>query len=262
MSKSMLNKILVALIMLAVVLPLCYMGGYFVLILALCVSALAAYEINCLFNKEVNWVDVILTFIFGASLIILEKKFNTLIILMWLFTLYVLYLFGKERHRDFVAYTFLISLIVNLAMHTITMFYVKGTHYGFLVLIYIAITSYGCDSAAYFAGSFFGKHKLLPNVSPNKTWEGAIGGYVVGAVVSFIWGLLMLKEYPISFILTASLILPVVAQIGDLAFSSIKRRFEIKDFGEEFPGHGGIIDRTDSLIFALLCFQCLLLLWF
>ena len=106
-----------------------------------------------------------------------------------------------------------------------------------------------------------GKHKMIPHVSPNKTWEGAIGGYLIAAAISTVFGLYVLTTLPSSLVITASLVLPFVAQVGDLSFSSIKRHFQIKDFGNLFPGHGGVLDRVDSIIFCLVVFNGLMILW-
>ena len=102
---------------------------------------------------------------------------------------------------------------------------------------------------------------MAPLISPNKTWEGAIGGYLAGAVGSYLWGRYLCPEFPAELVLCGALILPAVGEIGDLAFSSIKRRFEIKDFGSLLPGHGGVLDRVDSLLFCLMVFNGLILLW-
>lgn len=261
MSKSMRNKIITALVLLALIIPPAILGGRFALAVVLVVSLLAAYEINSIFNEKVNWIDVILTFIFGALMIVAKEKYLLICVVVWIVVLYLMYLTNPNKHKDFVAYTYILSMMVNLAMRTVILFYARNNSLGFEVMVYIGIVSWGCDAAAYFCGRFFGKKKLAPLVSPNKTWEGAIGGFIIGSLVSLLFGYIFLKEYPFILILSGSLLLPIVSQIGDLAFSSIKRKFEIKDFGSIFPGHGGILDRTDSFIFALLCFQCLLLVW-
>ena len=130
-----------------------------------------------------------------------------------------------------------------------------------MMMLYVALATYMCDTGAYFFGVFFGKHKLIPRVSPNKTWEGSIGGYAVGAVISFVFGFFLIKDLPVSLLAVGSLTLPILAQLGDLSFSSVKRHFGIKDFGSLFPGHGGVLDRIDSLIFCLMWFNALLILW-
>ena len=109
------------------------------------------------------------------------------------------------------------------------------------------------DSGAYLIGRKLGKHKLAPHVSPNKTWEGSIGGSLVSVIVvglylafspvKFAYGL------PIMLLLTV--VLSVGGQIGDLIESAFKRHYGVKDSGKILPGHGGILDRFDSLLFVL-----------
>ena len=108
------------------------------------------------------------------------------------------------------------------------------------------------DTFAYFTGRLFGKHKLIPAVSPKKTVEGAIGGAVCCALVAMLYGLLVEKCFggsPNYLVLALSgLVIAVVSQIGDLAMSAIKRQYGIKDYGKLLPGHGGLLDRFDSCI--------------
>lgn len=110
------------------------------------------------------------------------------------------------------------------------------------------------DTGAYFSGYFFGKHKLAPTISPKKTVEGAIGG-IITCVLSFvIYGVIMDKcfGFDANYLLLAlsGLVLSPIAQIGDLSLSIIKREYNIKDYGVIFPGHGGILDRFDSVLFT------------
>ena len=106
------------------------------------------------------------------------------------------------------------------------------------------------DTFAYFTGRLFGKHKLIPAVSPKKTVEGAIGGAVCCALVAMLYGLLTsvwFEASPNYLVLALSgLLIAVVSQIGDLAMSAIKRQYGIKDYGKLLPGHGGMLDRFDS----------------
>lgn len=106
------------------------------------------------------------------------------------------------------------------------------------------------DTFAYFTGRLFGKHKLIPAVSPKKTVEGAIGGAVCCALVAVFYGFLTnlwFKASPNYLVLALSgLVIAVVSQVGDLAMSAIKRQYGIKDYGKLLPGHGGLLDRFDS----------------
>lgn len=126
---------------------------------------------------------------------------------------------------------------------------------GFLVWL-IFISAWGTDTFAYFTGTFIGKNKLVPKLSPNKTIEGAVGGVLGAALLSFVYTWAYGTYYNaqiLDYILVIPLITlfaSVIAQIGDLAASAIKRFLEVKDFGYILPGHGGIIDRFDSVLFT------------
>lgn len=133
---------------------------------------------------------------------------------------------------------------------------------GPLAILWLFIANYGSDTGAYFAGSFFGKHKLNKRLSPKKTVEGSIGGWIFGFAISLVFGLVFLRSsFTSNFLLVGSLLLPLLAQMGDLFFSSIKRSYNVKDFGSLFPGHGGVLDRIDSLVFSMFFINLLLMIW-
>ncbi len=117
------------------------------------------------------------------------------------------------------------------------------------LVILVAITA-GSDSGAYYSGKMFGKHKLCKNVSPNKTIEGAIGGMFSGLAIAVIFAFLLLDSINWLVLVPVSLILVVVGIIGDLCESIVKRGTGTKDSGTILLGHGGILDRIDSLILA------------
>ncbi|MBE6684885.1 MAG: hypothetical protein E7592_04475 [Ruminococcaceae bacterium] len=136
--------------------------------------------------------------------------------------------------------------------------------------VYIYLLTFICawvtDSFAYFSGRFFGKHKLIPSVSPKKTIEGAIGGVIFCVIGMLVFGLVIEKFFNPNGLIEANYLvlaisgvfISVVSQIGDLIMSLVKRHYGIKDYGKLFPGHGGILDRFDSvlavsLILAFIC---------
>ena len=123
----------------------------------------------------------------------------------------------------------------------------------FIVLLPL-LAAWGADTCALFAGMFFGKHKLAPVVSPKKTVEGAVGGVLGGAVLVLLAALLMNTFLDLDMPIWAALVLggvgAVLGEIGDLSFSIIKRQTGIKDYGHIFPGHGGVLDRFDSVLFV------------
>ena len=131
------------------------------------------------------------------------------------------------------------------------------------VMLLAFVLSMVPDTAAYFIGRALGKHKLCPNISPNKTVEGALGGVLTSVVVVLLYGLAMqlILKHQINFLLLGLYgILGAGASIlGDLTFSVIKRQTEIKDFGNILPGHGGILDRFDSTILVAPVVEALFL---
>ena len=112
------------------------------------------------------------------------------------------------------------------------------------------------DIFAYVTGLLIGRHKLIPSVSPKKTWEGLIGGTVFGTFISTTF-YISAFDYSGSILLLILIVmlLSLVGQMGDLVFSSIKRYYGKKDFSNIMPGHGGVLDRLDSLIFVMLAFS-------
>jgi phosphatidate cytidylyltransferase len=117
-----------------------------------------------------------------------------------------------------------------------------------LVFLLLAIVWLG-DTAAYYVGSRIGRHKMAPVISPKKSWEGAAAGFVVGLAAALVWTMLRLSRLDVG-ILAAAAVTAAAAQIGDLVESMIKRGSGVKDSGSILPGHGGILDRMDALLFG------------
>ena len=128
----------------------------------------------------------------------------------------------------------------------------SGIHRAYLLLPFIL--SFACDTFAYFAGRAFGKHKLAPKVSPKKTIEGSIGGIAGNVVCGLLFVLVMDRAFGAGInygaMAVLALLCSIVAQVGDLSFSLIKREFGIKDYGHLFLEHGGVLDRFDSVLFV------------
>ena len=114
------------------------------------------------------------------------------------------------------------------------------------------VIAFSSDTGAYFAGTFLGKHKLGPHISPKKTVEGAVGGVAAGALSALLFGLILRAAGFGANLLSLAvfgIIGSVVAQLGDLTFSAFKRQYSIKDYGNILPGHGGVLDRFDSIYY-------------
>lgn len=143
---------------------------------------------------------------------------------------------------SFIGYSFAAFLRMEAA----------GIHRAYLLLPFIL--SFACDTFAYFAGRAFGKHKLAPKVSPHKTVEGSVGGMLGNVVCGLLFVFVMDTWFEAGIgyglMIILSLLCGIVAQIGDLSFSLIKREFGIKDYGRLFLEHGGVLDRFDSVLFV------------
>lgn len=128
---------------------------------------------------------------------------------------------------------------------------------GGLYLVWlIFLSSWGTDTCAYCIGKLFGKHKMTPELSPNKSVEGAVGGVVGAALLTFIiYGLIFRERMGFDWVTVLIIVVAValgsyISMIGDLCASAIKREYKIKDFGSLIPGHGGVLDRMDSVVFT------------
>ncbi len=119
------------------------------------------------------------------------------------------------------------------------------------LLLCILISIWICDSAAYFAGKGFGKHKLFERVSPKKTWEGAIAGFFFGIIAFWLSAEILIKDFPLIHSIVIGVIVGIFGQIGDLAESQLKRDAGVKDSSAIIPGHGGFLDRFDSILFVI-----------
>jgi len=143
-----------------------------------------------------------------------------------------------------------------------TWHYDDNPYSGALWLLYVMILVWGADSGAYMFGKLFGKHKLAPKVSPGKTWQGFIGGLFTAAIISWGYGVWANLEVAPATLLVCSIVAALASVLGDLTESMFKREAGIKDSGNLIPGHGGILDRIDSLTAAVPVFACLFLLVF
>lgn len=168
-----------------------------------------------------------------------------------MFMITVIALHGKTEHKEIFSVAFLTMYIV-----TFMYFIVKvRSEYSIFAMLLIFLCAWMTDTGAYFAGVFLGKHKLIPHVSPKKTVEGSIGGIIVCMLSCMLYLFIVNKFWhgmeDMSYLRVALIgaVASVISQLGDLVASAIKRDCDIKDYGNIFPGHGGFMDRFDSVIF-------------
>lgn len=249
----MKQRILTGLAIIAVVLPTFLIGGIPFKVLVFLFISVGLYEVYAL--KKDSWPIWIYFLILIMLLFMVNLSIENLYVALTLSMLILMSLpIIFEWFLPFDA-GYLISMILlfSAALKSVLLMMTLGN----LVLVYMLVVTYITDTAAYFSGYLFGKHKLNERISPKKTVEGAIGGWLVSFAISTAYSYFFITTVPFIFMLIASLILPIVSQFGDLALSAIKRYFGVKDFGTIFPAHGGVLDRIDSLLFVLVGFYIL-----
>jgi len=177
----------------------------------------------------------------------------TLIVIAYLFYLLYAAVFARKQNTtNDIALCFFATVFVTISFTSIII--ARELPHGNIIYLMIFIGAWSTDTFSYFAGRLFGRHKLIPDVSPNKTVEGAIGGVAFCSLAFVLYGFVIarinnIKAEPDYLLLAlAGVATAVVAILGDLSMSAIKRNYGIKDFGVIFPGHGGILDRCDSVM--------------
>lgn len=164
--------------------------------------------------------------------------------------------FNKSKKYEIDDAFFLLAGIIFLGMGFNQLAIIRTSSLYYLVFL-LLITVF-TDTFAYVIGSLIGKHKMCPSVSPNKSWEGSIGGLVFGTFISTVFYVTAFDYTGNIFVLVlAVMFLSIVGQLGDLVFSCIKRNYGIKDYGNIMPGHGGVLDRLDSILFVVMAFSFL-----
>lgn len=209
-------------------------------------------------NNPQTWLGILVALYLFISFFLFEQKIVGEIVFFGLIPLLflspVIELFSKNEHPiQNIAYTFMgiiyIAIPFSIFNFILTPIDIEPQRYMPEVLIGLFFIIWANDSWAYLIGSWLGKTKMLERVSPKKTWEGAIGGAVFAMIFSY------LLYYFFDFMslwqaIVLSLICVISGTIGDLTESLIKRSFNVKDSGNMLPGHGGLLDRFDSLLFA------------
>lgn len=157
-------------------------------------------------------------------------------------------LFWKKSNSKEVLPAGMITIFITSAILCLVILRANFTIFAFLLPFIIA---WATDTGAYFTGYFFGKHKLAPEMSPKKTIEGAIGGVIIAVIATVAYGVILYGNFYMLGMIKYAIVGglgSIVAQIGDLAASCIKRDFDKKDYGALLPGHGGLMDRFDSVL--------------
>ncbi len=225
-----------------------YLGGVLFELVYLGITCIAIYEITKLLQsrKKLSY-EAIVNYILAIAMYFAGYFFDTtsvgFVLLIYVSINFILFVTNQNITLARLSQTLFVGLYVVLFMYHMIM--LNNTKFVWLVYI----IAFGTDTFAYFVGVFFGKHKLCPHVSPKKTVEGAIGG-IVGCTILTVIYFKVLGINNFLYTIIFSIFVSAFSMIGDLLASKIKREHGIKDFGNFLPGHGGILDRFDSLLFV------------
>lgn len=252
----MLQRILSAVVGIILLGYIINIGGWLFFLTISFLNIYAIYELQNAFKKINIHIAFVYLSVFTVMLLFSAKYIsilNFMIIPLSLFLLLIFIFFysiinSKQNHiTDIVFSMFSYVYTSTLFMYFILM---RNLFNGIYFIWWVFITTWACDTGAFFTGIFFGKNKLAPNISPHKTIEGSVGGILFSIAASIIYTRLILPEIVFFDSLAVGFLIGVFSQIGDLSASLIKRYCNIKDFSKIIPGHGGILDRFDSTLFS------------
>lgn len=256
----MKQRIITAIIALIIFVPIVLYGHTPFLLLAYFLATVGLYEMVRMFSHKGTKIQFIITLPFLWYILFpFENAYigNEQALVIYMIFLFGSMVFSKNKFTFDEAARLLISLIY---ISTSVMYLVHIRETGLSYLLFVLFIIWTTDSGAYFAGRFFGKRKLWPAISPNKTIAGAVGGIVLSIFVAIVFQLIAPLDFSYTIVILFAILISVVGQIGDLVASAIKRHYDIKDYGSIFPGHGGVLDRLDSVLFVSLILFCLQLL--
>jgi len=192
-----------------------------------------------------------MTMIISACLGSWEIEFLILAINLMVLSVFVLSRFAAD-HAIFDTIAKQVLGIVYIPVSLSLLVFIKELDGGTFWIVWLLIVIFANDTGAFYTGTFFGKSPLSPNISPNKTIEGSLGGVAASMVAGFIFCQLFFNDLSLAFLsIPASFMLAIAGQIGDLFESALKRASHIKDSGRILPGHGGMLDRIDGLLLAI-----------
>lgn len=259
----MKTRVISAIVALIIIIPIIFYGGIVFEIGVAVIGLIGLWELLKLREGEKKFPLLIkgITFLSFLAIVILNTGYsnNFMVDYKVLALITFLHLLPLVFYHDNKKYN------ISDALFLIGAIFFLGIAFNFLItvrdfdlnyLIFLLLITIFTDTFAYITGLLIGKHKMIPSVSPKKTWEGFAGGTIFGVLISASFYITTFDYTGNIFLLIFIVaLLSVIGQMGDLVFSSIKRYFKTKDFGNIMPGHGGVLDRLDSILFVLLAFS-------
>lgn len=258
----MKQRVITAVIALIIFIPLIVYGRVPLSLAALVLGIIALDEVLIMkkmllvsFEAIFSNIGVILLIVPDNWLTWLPSQLNRFFLFYVVVMLILLHTVVKKKR-----FTFDDAGVLTLAM----LYIGTGFHYfisaradGLTTLLFAMLIVWLTDSGAYMIGKQIGKHKLAPRISPNKTWEGSIGGTVAATITLAVYLWFFPVGYSWVIMVGLTLILSIIGQFGDLIESALKRFYGVKDSGKILPGHGGILDRFDSMLLVMPCLYLL-----
>lgn len=252
----MKQRILTAVIAAAAFLPVVLYGGWPMIILAYLMAVIGLTEALKMKGIAPASMPGLLSIIFICIILMPERltavieqagydKLQLAGLLVLLILAYTVVSKNKFHFED-AGFCVLAALYVGFGFY----YFIETREAGVIFVFFALFITWATDSGAYFVGRSFGKRKLWPEISPKKTIEGSVGGIIAAIIVALIISLVGDMDIPVFKLLIATAVLSVFGQLGDLAESALKRHYGVKDSGTLLPGHGGILDRTDSWLFV------------
>ena len=257
----MKTRIFSGIMLILVLFALLYFGGYVLLAALFLFSEIGLFEFNRAVSKQHRpyvWLGYAAVLVYYGLLAVRKEwimegnaGFLFLVILFLILMISTVSFYPERRYED-AFLTF--GGVVYVAVLFSFVYFVRVRENGFYYTWFLFWAAWGSDTCAYFTGRALGKHKLVPKLSPNKTIEGAVGGVAGAMIICLVYGLIIRPYVGMSPATMCLLSLcigffgAILGQVGDLFSSSIKRFESIKDFGNLIPGHGGILDRFDSVL--------------
>lgn len=254
----MKQRIITAIVAFGIFIPIIFIGSWPLTLTIYALGTIGLFELFRMRGMSLFSVEGILGWL-ALALVLLPNEGKeqlaswttlepTQIFFLLMFLLLIHTVFMKNRFTfEHVGFILLSALYIGIGFH----YFIETRAFGLEYIFYALLIVWTTDSGAYFIGSRLGKHKLWPAISPNKTIEGFLGGIVSALVFLFAYNYFFPVTDSFVTLFVVTTIASVFGQMGDLVASAIKRHYNIKDFGKLLPGHGGVVDRFDSLLFVL-----------
>jgi phosphatidate cytidylyltransferase len=260
-TRSVGQRVITSVIAIPIVLAFVWLGGWWGFAAVTVVVILGIYELHSMMLHEgyhpLILISLALSILFLVAAMLPQQRLLLLelgLSIALLITFPLLF-FRKKLEGAMVDWSLTLAIAIYLgwplSLLPLLRGFQVGVSNGFWWILTVLLGVWGFDTGAFFAGHFFGRHKLAPNISPGKTWEGVVGGLIISIAAALLFTTWPLGV-PWYLSIVLGILIGVAATLGDLAESLIKRQTHVKDSGQFMPGHGGILDRIDSLLFAVV----------